>query len=94
MLDIMRRKKRLKLILWLVILSLALGMLLFFVPGVNMGMVATDTSAASVDGQAIPMQDFAELTAGWWTITATEGRTESTPKLCARWDFPGKCSIA
>jgi peptidyl-prolyl cis-trans isomerase D len=60
MLDIMRRKKRLKLILWLVILSLALGMLLFFVPGVNMGTVATDTSAASVDGQTIPMQEFAE----------------------------------
>ncbi len=60
MLDIMRRKKRLKLILWLVILSLALGMLLFFVPGVNMGTVTTDTSAASVDGQTIPMQEFAE----------------------------------
>ncbi len=60
MLDIMRRKKRLKMVLWLVILSLALGMLLFFVPGVNTGMVATDTSAASVDGQAIPMQEFAE----------------------------------
>lgn len=60
MLDIMRRKKRLKLVLWLVILSLALGMLLFFVPGVNMGTVTTDTSAASVDGQTIPMQEFAE----------------------------------
>jgi peptidyl-prolyl cis-trans isomerase D len=60
MLDIMRRKKRLKIILWLVIFSLALGMLLFFVPGVNMGSVTTDTSAASVDGEAIPMQEFAE----------------------------------
>ncbi len=58
MLDLMRRKKRLKAILWVVIFSLALGMLLFFVPGVNIGMVATDTSAASVDGQSIPMQDF------------------------------------
>ncbi len=58
MLDIMRRKKRLKLILWLVILSLALGMLLFFVPGVNMGTVTTETSAASVDGQSIPMREF------------------------------------
>ncbi len=58
MLDLMRRKKRLKAILWVVIFSLALGMLLFFVPGVNIGMVATDTSAATVDGQPIPIQDF------------------------------------
>jgi peptidyl-prolyl cis-trans isomerase D len=59
MLDLMRRKKRLKFILWVVIFSLALGMLLFFVPGVNMGSVATDTNAATVDGQPIPMKDFA-----------------------------------
>jgi peptidyl-prolyl cis-trans isomerase D len=59
MLDIMRRKKRLKAILWVVIFSLALGMLLFFVPGVNIGSVARDTSAATVDGQVIPMNDFA-----------------------------------
>ena len=58
MLDIMRRKKRLKVILWVVIFSLALGMLLFFVPGVNIGNVARDTSAATVDGQAISMDDF------------------------------------
>ncbi len=58
MLDLMRRKKRLKIILWLVIFSLALGMLLFFVPGVNVGSVATDTTAATVDGQPIPIKDF------------------------------------
>jgi peptidyl-prolyl cis-trans isomerase D len=58
MLDIMRRKKRLKAILWLVIFSLALGMLLFFVPGINLGNVTTDSSAASVDGKAIPMRDY------------------------------------
>ncbi len=58
MLDIMRRKKRLKIILWLVIVSLALGMLLFFVPGGNMGGVAVDTSAATVDGSSIPMDDL------------------------------------
>jgi peptidyl-prolyl cis-trans isomerase D len=58
MLDIMRRKKALKGILWAVIFALALGMLLFFVPGVNMGNVATDSSAASVDGKTIPMKDF------------------------------------
>jgi peptidyl-prolyl cis-trans isomerase D len=58
MLDIMRRKKRLKVILWLVIFSLALGMLLFFVPGINLGNVTTDSSAASVDGKIIPMRDY------------------------------------
>jgi peptidyl-prolyl cis-trans isomerase D len=60
MLDLMRRKKRLKIILWLVIFSLGLGMLLFFVPGMNMGSVVTDTSAATVDGEAILLQDFSE----------------------------------
>jgi peptidyl-prolyl cis-trans isomerase D len=59
MLDLMRRKTRLKAVLWIVIFSLALGMLLFFVPGINMGDVTSDSSAASVDGQAIPLKDFA-----------------------------------
>jgi peptidyl-prolyl cis-trans isomerase D len=58
MLDIMRRQKRLKLILWFVILSLALGMLLFFVPGGNMGGDATDSSAATVDGNSISMREY------------------------------------
>ncbi len=58
MLDLMRRKKRLKIILWLVIFSLALGMLLFFVPGVNVGGVTTETYAATVDGRPIAMKDF------------------------------------
>ncbi len=58
MLDLMRRKKRLKIILWLVIFSLALGMLLFFVPGVNVGYEDADTSAATVDGQPVTMKDF------------------------------------
>lgn len=58
MLDLMRRKKRLKIILWLVIFGLALGMMLFFVPGVNVGSVATDTSAATVDGHPVAMKDF------------------------------------
>ncbi len=59
MLDIMRRKKRLKAILWVVIFSLALGMLLFFVPGVNIGNVARDTSAATVDGKDIRIEEYA-----------------------------------
>jgi peptidyl-prolyl cis-trans isomerase D len=58
MLDIMRRKTRLKAILWVVIASLGLGMLLFFVPGINMENVTSDGSAASVDGKTIPMKDF------------------------------------
>jgi peptidyl-prolyl cis-trans isomerase D len=58
MLDIMRRQKRLKLILWFVILGLALGMLLFFVPGGNMGGDAIDSSAATIDGNSISMREY------------------------------------
>ncbi len=58
MLDIMRRKKRLKLILWVVIVSLGLGMLLLFVPGQNVGISGFDTSAATVAGESISMQDY------------------------------------
>jgi peptidyl-prolyl cis-trans isomerase D len=58
MLDIMRRQKRLKLILWIVILGLALGMLLFFVPGGNMGSDTTDGPAATIDGNSISMREY------------------------------------
>jgi peptidyl-prolyl cis-trans isomerase D len=58
MLDIMRRKQRLKLVLWLVIASLGLGMLLFFIPGTNMGGDAIDSSAATIDGNSISYNDF------------------------------------
>ena len=58
MLDMMRRKKRLRAVLWLVILSLALGMLLFFVPGQNTGISGFDTYAASVDGDPISVKEF------------------------------------
>ncbi len=60
MLDIMRRKKRLKIILWLVIISLGLGMLLLFVPGANVSSVTFDTTAATVDGESILMKDLLE----------------------------------
>ncbi len=60
MLDLMRRKKRLKAVLWLVILSLALGMLLFFVPGANVGNYTFESDAASVDGDTIPMKDLVD----------------------------------
>jgi peptidyl-prolyl cis-trans isomerase D len=58
MLDLMRRKKRLKAVLWLVIIGLALGMLLLFVPGGQMGDSGMGSSAATVDGEPIPLKDF------------------------------------
>jgi len=62
MLDLMRRKKRLKLILWLVIAALALSMLIFFVPGTNMsGLFDAPGIVASVEGRKITSQDFSRL---------------------------------
>ena len=62
MLDLMRRKKRLKLILWLVIAALALSMLIFFVPGTNMGgFFDAPGVVASVEGRKITTQDFSRL---------------------------------
>ncbi|MDR1726881.1 MAG: peptidylprolyl isomerase [Acidobacteriota bacterium] len=62
MLDLMRRKKRLKLILWLVIAALALSMLIFFVPGTDMGGFLDNPGVvASVDGRDISAQDFSRL---------------------------------
>ncbi len=58
MLDLMRRKKRLKAVLWLVIIGLALGMLLLFVPGGQMGEPGLGTSAATVAGEPISLKDF------------------------------------
>jgi len=59
MLDLMRRKKRLKWILWLVIAALALSMLVFFVPGgPGEGWFETSNTVASVDGRDISFQDF------------------------------------
>jgi peptidyl-prolyl cis-trans isomerase D len=62
MLDLMRRKKRLKLILWLVIAALALSMLIFFVPGTNMsGFFDSPGVVASVEGRDISAQDFSRM---------------------------------
>jgi hypothetical protein len=58
MLDIMRRKKRLKLILWLVIISLGMGMLLLFVPGQSIGIQGLDSSVATVAGETISIKDY------------------------------------
>jgi peptidyl-prolyl cis-trans isomerase D len=57
-LDLLRRKKRLKLFLWLVIVSLGLSMLLFFVPGQGGGVGAFDSAAATVDGETITVKDY------------------------------------
>src|SRR5688572_1191006 len=58
MLDLMRRKKHLKVVLWLVIVGLGLGMLLFFVPGQNLGDGGVSVSAGSVAGEEISMKEF------------------------------------
>lgn len=82
MLDLMRRrKKRLKIVLWLVILSLGLGMLLFFVPGVNMGTVVTDTTAASVDGLDIGMQEYSNTYRRALDNYSNGGRNQLSPEL-------------
>jgi peptidyl-prolyl cis-trans isomerase D len=54
----MRRKKHLKVVLWLVIVGLGLGMLLFFVPGQNLGDGGFSVAAGSVDGDEISMKEF------------------------------------
>lgn len=61
MLDLMRRKKRLKLILWLVIIAMSLTMMIFFIPGMDMGSIATTSSVAEVDGRPIPTSSFVNL---------------------------------
>jgi peptidyl-prolyl cis-trans isomerase D len=58
MLDIMRRQKRLKLILWAVIAGLTLTMGAFFVPGINMSSDSSDSDAATIDGNAISMREY------------------------------------
>jgi peptidyl-prolyl cis-trans isomerase D len=56
----MRRKKRLKMVLWVVIFALSLGMLLFFVPGQNLGTSGMESTAATVAGEEIPMQELVD----------------------------------
>ncbi len=58
MLDIMRRKKRLKAVLWVVIVSLGMGMLLLFVPGQNIGGGGSENVVATVDGDPISVKEF------------------------------------
>jgi peptidyl-prolyl cis-trans isomerase D len=79
MLDIMRRKKRLKIILWLVIISLSLGMLLLFVPG-GTGTGIAENNAATVNGVPIPMQDLATLYRRLVTVYSDRGKNKTDPE--------------
>lgn len=87
MLDLMRRKKRLKIVLWLVIFSLGLGMLLFFVPGIDVGGV-TDSSAATVDGRAISMRDFADAYRRTVDNFSNNGRNKIDPETLKAMGVP------
>jgi peptidyl-prolyl cis-trans isomerase D len=58
MLDLMRRKKRLKAILWVVIIGLGMGMLLFFVPGQNIGDGRAGNTVATVAGEPITVKEY------------------------------------
>ena len=88
MLDIMRRKKRLKLILWLVIASLALGMLLFFVPGVDMGGGGTDRTAATVDGNSITLREYATAYRSTVRRISEGGRSQTDPETLKSMGLP------
>ena len=79
MLDIMRRKKRLKLILWVVIVSLGLGMLLLFVPGQNVGISGFDTSAATVAGESISMKDYLDTYRRYVDNYSANGKNKTDP---------------
>jgi peptidyl-prolyl cis-trans isomerase D len=76
MLDIMRRKKRLKIILWLVIISLSMGMLLLFVPG-GTGTGVAENNAATVNGVPISIQDLATLYRRLVTVYSAGGKNKT-----------------
>ena len=80
MLDLMRRKKRLKAVLWLVIISLGLGMLLLFIPGQNVGTGGFDTSAASVDGESITMKEYYDAYRRTLESYSAGGRNKTDPE--------------
>jgi peptidyl-prolyl cis-trans isomerase D len=79
MLDIMRRKKRLKIILWLVIISLSLGMLLLFVPG-GTGEDVAENNAATVNGVKVPMQDLVVLYRRLVNTYSAGGKNKTDPE--------------
>ncbi|MBZ5498013.1 MAG: peptidylprolyl isomerase [Acidobacteriia bacterium] len=84
MLDIMRRKKRLKLILWLVIISLGMGMLLLFVPGQNVGIQGFDNSIATVAGETISVKDYSDTYRHFVENYSAGGRNRTDPEILKR----------
>jgi peptidyl-prolyl cis-trans isomerase D len=90
MLDIMRRQKQLKLILWVVIAGLALGMVLFFVPSGNMGGEEIDSSAATVDGNSVPMREYLNAYRGIVDRLRKNQKTPMDAETLKSMDFPKK----
>jgi peptidyl-prolyl cis-trans isomerase D len=88
MLDIMRRKKRLKMILWVVIFALTISMFFFFIPGMNTGVGTAETSVASVDGKAISMQDLAEAYRRVLKNYSNGGRNRLDPEMLKSMGLP------
>lgn len=84
MLDIMRRKKRLKLILWLVIISLGAGMLLLFVPGQNVGIQGLDNSIATVGDETITVPQFSDAYRRYIENYTAQGRNQADPETIKR----------
>jgi len=80
MLDLMRRKKRLKLVLWLVIISLGLGMLLFFVPGQNIEVAGFDSSVATVAGEPITIKQYYDTYRRFVENYSAGGRNKTDPQ--------------
>jgi peptidyl-prolyl cis-trans isomerase D len=80
----MRRKKRLKLILWLVIISLGMGMLLLFVPGQNVGIQGFDNSVATVAGDPISAKDFSSTYSRFVQNYSDNGRNKTDVETLKR----------
>jgi peptidyl-prolyl cis-trans isomerase D len=79
MLDIMRRQKRLKTILWAVIISLSLGMLLLFIPS-GTGTGVSENIAATVDGSEISMQDLSSIYGRLVKTYSADGKNKTDPQ--------------
>jgi len=84
MLNIMRRKKRLKLILWLVIISLGMGMLLLFVPGQDIGIQGLDNSVGSVAGQTITIKEFTDTYRRFVESYSADGKNKTDAETLKR----------
>jgi peptidyl-prolyl cis-trans isomerase D len=81
MLDIMRRKKRLKVVLWLVIIGLSVGMLVFFVPGQNLAGTGLSSTVATVEDEAIPRHEFEKVWRRVLDQYSAGGKNQIDPKL-------------